>query len=488
MNRRVMPNQVVSVMTSYARWPRRSRCAKQRARGRARPPTCWHQSPWNAWCAMLSLGFVLLLAGCGRSAGDDRTIVYNCAANTAEIAALRPAQEKFFARTGIRVKLNPFSGEEKLYAMMAAGQAPDVFYTNNAVRDRLAAEGRLLDLRPYAEADPLWTRLRPEVRAAAVSADGGIYSLGNYTQTAGVYYDRAAFAAAGLEPPASDWTWDDFAAAAKALTRDDNHDGKPERYGVFIPAHFIEALAQMSHAPVPRDALFLSLAPEDQEVFSAYLTLMRDGVMPDLRRVQAMGMQAAQMLQAGRVAMLVEAVPHPGLAETLTVDWGVAPLPRFGEKPPRYFRSASGGLSISATTKNPDDAWRTLAWLVGAAEPYQPSPMLQDVPFIAAQEEKYPQLRGRGFREVWELSEQHPGGDPRFFVRFASWSMGPVMTRFQPWLDRLWSGDATVAEVAAAVPEINAGVRADLERQLQSGGLRPEWKALLDSALAAESP
>jgi len=431
--------------------------------------------------------FPLLLAGCGGKGGNDRTIVYNCAANTAEIAALKPAQEKFFARTGIRVKLNPFSGEEKLYAMIAAGQAPDVFYTNNAVRDRLAAEGRLLDLRPWAEQDPLWAKLRPEVRAAAASVDGGIYSLGNWTHTCGVYYDRAAFAAAGIAPPTAGWTWADLRAAAKALTRDDNGDGKPERYGVFIPAHFIEALEQMNHAPVPHDALFLSIPPEAREVYGEYLGLIRDGVMPDIRRVQALGMQAAQMLQSGRVAMLVEAVPHPGLVETLTIDWAVAPLPRFGTKEPRYFRSASGGLSLSATVKNPADAWRTLAWLISEAEPYQPSPVLADVPFVAAWEEKYPKLRGRGFREVWSLSEQHPGGDPRYFVRFASWSMGPVMTRFQPWLDRLWSGDATVDQVIAAVPEINAEVRRDLERQANSTALRPAWKAALERALA-EAP
>ena len=438
-------------------------------------------------CGLL-LPLMLLLAGCGGAPGDDRTIIYNCAANTAEIAALRPATEKFFAQTGIRVKLNPFSGEEKLYAMMAAGQAPDVFYTNNAVRDRLAAEGRLLNLRPLVEAHPFWAQLRPEVREVAVSADGGIYSVGNYTQTCGIYYDRAVFAAAGLEPPAPDWTWEDFKAAARALTRDDNGDGRPERYGVFIPAHFIEVLEQMNHAPIRHDQLFLKISPEAREVYAEYLGLINDGIMPDVRRVQAMGMQAAQMLQSGRVAMLVESVPHPGLAETLTIDWAVAPMPRFGDKAPRYFRSASGGLSISAATKNPEDAWRTLVWLLSEAAPYQPSPMLTGVPFVAAQEEKYPQLRGRGFREVWELSEQHPGGDPRYFVRFASWSMGPVMTRFQPWLDRLWSGVATIDEVMAAVPEINAGVRTDLERQLQSGGLRPEWKTQLERALAEAQP
>lgn len=427
-------------------------------------------------CVLLTV----LLAGCG-GPGDDRTVVYNAAANTTEIAALRPAIEEFHALTGIRVKLNPFSGEEKLYAMIAAGQAPDVFYTNNAVRDRLAAEGRLLDLRPHAEADPLWAKLRPEVRAAAVSADGGIYSLGNWSHTCGVYYNRAVFAEAGIPPPTADWTWADLRAAARALT-------KPGRHGIFIPAHFIEALEQMNHAPIPSNELFLEISPEAREVHQEYLALIHEGLMPDIRRVQALGMQAAQLLQSGRVAMLVEAVPHAGLTETLTIDWAMAPLPRFGSKAPRYFRSASGGLSLSATVKSPADAWRTLAWLISEAEPYQPSPILVGVPFVAAWEEKHPQLRDRGFGEVWTLSEQHPGGDPRYFVRFASWSMQPVMSRLQPWLDRLWAGDASLDEVAAAVPGINAEVRRDLERQLRSAGLQPVWREMLEQALAGTAP
>jgi ABC-type glycerol-3-phosphate transport system substrate-binding protein len=431
---------------------------------------------------------VCITAGCGPRAGGDRTIVYNCAASTADLAALQREQAGFLARTGVRLKLNPFSGEEKLYAMIAADQAPDVFYTNGAVRDRLAAEGRLLDLRPFLTRDPLLARLRPEVRAAAASVDDGIYSVSNWTHTCGVYYNRAAFAAAGIAAPGPDWTWGDLAATARRLTVAGKEGGRPERYGVFIPSHFIEAFEQMNHAPIPRDALWLALPPESQEVYAAYLALIRDGVMPDLRRVQAMGMQAGQLLESGRVAMLVEAVPHPGLIETLTIDWGVAPLPRFGAKEPRYFRSASGGLSISATTRHPADAWATLAWLIGEAAPYQPNPVLADVDFAQAWEAKYPRLRGTGFRDVWSLSEAHAGGDPRYFVRFASWSMAPVMTRLQPWLDRLWTGDATVAEVVAAVPEINAGVRADLERQLRSPALRPAWRAALERALAETKP
>ena len=58
---------------------------------------------------------------------------------------------------------------------------------------------------------------------------------------------------------------------------DANHDGRPERYGIFIPAHFIEALEQMNHAPVEPGALFLSIPPEAREVYAEYLGLIRAG-------------------------------------------------------------------------------------------------------------------------------------------------------------------------------------------------------------------
>jgi ABC-type glycerol-3-phosphate transport system substrate-binding protein len=68
-----------------------------------------------------------LLVACGRQAPDNRPVVtYNCAANTNEITALQEDLPRFLETTGIEVRLNPFSGEEKLYAMMAARQAPDI--------------------------------------------------------------------------------------------------------------------------------------------------------------------------------------------------------------------------------------------------------------------------------------------------------------------------------------------------------------------------
>ena len=46
-----------------------------------------------------------------------------------------------------------------------------------------------------------------------------------------IYYNTARLQEAGLEPPPSDWTRDDFLEYAQALTVDANGDGTPEKYG-----------------------------------------------------------------------------------------------------------------------------------------------------------------------------------------------------------------------------------------------------------------
>ena len=83
----------------------------------------------------------------------------------------------------------------------------------------------------------------------------------------------------------------------------------------------------MNGAIPARGALCASIPEESADVYRKYIALMDDGLMPDLRRMQAMGMQPMQMLRNDRVAMLVEAVPHQGLFEMTDIDLGIAPLP-----------------------------------------------------------------------------------------------------------------------------------------------------------------
>jgi len=432
---------------------------------------------------MIPVALTLFLAACGANRGADSPIVYNCSANALEISSLNADIPEFTGRTGIKLTLNPFSGDEKLMAMIAAGQAPDIFYAGTALRDRLAAEGKLLDLRTVSRNDPFVARLTPAARGDGESIDGGWYSCGNWAFTCGVYYNKTLFDRAAVPYPDTGWTWHDMTTAAARLTNDKDGDGKTDQYGIFIGTHFVELLEQMNHAPIGRDNLFLSISDEAKQAQRAYLKLISDGIMPDPRRVQAMGMQAPQMLENGVVAMLLESLPNASIFEALTIPWGVAPLPAFVGKPPKYFRSRSGGLCISADTPDPGRAWTALKWIVSEASYYQPNPVLMDVDFAAGWENRYERLRGSGFREVWEKGMLPGSDDPRYFVRFSSWTMHSIMERFQPLLDRLWAGRIGVEEAASAVPSINDAVREDLRRTLRDPSFSPAFKAALERRL-----
>ncbi|GEM_PF-809128 len=434
------------------------------------------------WTIVLLSVLMVSLTSCGGKNANDTempAVTFNCPANALQIKALEEEIPAFTEKTGIEVKLNPFSGEEKLYAMLAADQAPDIFYTNTVVRDKLAAEGYLLDLNSVGRGDPFLSRLRPAVIERGTSIDGGWYSISNWEFTCGVYYNRDLFDKYGIRYPDSMWTWDEMVETAKRLTADSDGDGRINRYGIFIGSHFVEAFELMNHAPIHPNTILLDIAPESQEVYRKYLGLMAENIMPDLRRVQAMGMQAQQLLENGRVAMLVEAVPNSNLLEYLTINVGLAPLPRFDNKEPLYFRSGSGGLSIYAGTKHPRAAWQVLKWLISEAGIYQPSPVLNDVDFVGGWFKKYPRLKGSGFETVWKLSERYNGGDPRYFVRFSSWTSHAILEQFQPLLDQLWGRSISLDDLLSRVPEINRHVLDELEDLLRSGNLKPAFSRAL---------
>ena len=430
----------------------------------------------------------VLAASCGGRQSAGIEITYNCPANLNEVGALEEEMREYQARTGVAVKMIPFSGDEKLVAMMAGGQAPDIFYTNSVMRDRFAAEGRVRNLLPYLKGDTLMTRLWPSLIDASRSIDSGVYSIPNWVFTCGIYYNRAMFREAGIPVPDSSWTWDDMHRIARLLTRDENGDGKPERYGIHIASHLLEIFETMNHAQIPRGGLYYRMPEESREVYRKYLALIDERVMPDPRRVQAMGMHPHQLLRSGKVAMLVEAVPNTDLFRMLDLEWGILPLPRFDGKSPRYFRSASGGLSISAQCTHPEEAWKTLRWIIADAAIYQPNPVLRDVDFTGGWIARYPVLKDNGFREVWRLSEQFSGPDDRHFVRFSSWTMNTIMEVLQPKLDQFFARELTVAALAASAGEANRRARRELEQALARGTLKDSFLEQLRRQFEAESP
>jgi len=123
--------------------------------------------------------------------------------------------------------------QTKLKTLIAAGKPPDIFWSGDVwVAYELPFLADLTDLveRDAAELD--LDDFYPELLAAC-RYDGRQVLLPRWFNVGLLYYNRRLFDAAGEPYPSPEWTWDDYLAAAKRLTRRDP-DGAAEIWGSSI--------------------------------------------------------------------------------------------------------------------------------------------------------------------------------------------------------------------------------------------------------------
>ncbi|MBD3386885.1 extracellular solute-binding protein [candidate division KSB1 bacterium] len=428
--------------------------------------------------------FLLFLFACNAGKRHESEISINVPANANLLVMLRNQLQQFEQRHQINVKLIPFTGQEKLYAMMAANQEPDVFYTNTVVRDQLAAEGRLLDLFTFVEGDSFIKKIRPEFIERGTSLDGGWYQFCDWTYTLGVYYNKSLFDLHRVPYPDSNWNWKGMLRRAEELTLDIDGDNKIDQYGIYIAEHFVSAIERMNGATYAPNTLLFSLNEASKEALQLYVDLMYEHrVMPEMALAQAQGMQLSQMLNANKVAMIVEALPNLDFITSLQVDWDVAPLPQIGTEPPRYFRSMSGGLSISSGCRYPQKAWELIKWLVLESPYNSPNPVLKNINFVESWQEKYPGLKNTHFGQVWRLSEKYDGGDIRDFVRYSSWSSATILETLAPQMDKLFANKISIEQIEKIEDDINKRVIDELKIMMSNENLRPAFREKIRNAL-----
>ena len=111
----------------------------------------------------------------------------------------------------------------KLQAGFASDRFPDICYSYGSWVTELGTSGRTLDIAALvAESGSGWEEFPEAARETATVRDevvGFPAVLGNLA----VYYNTELFDAAGLDYPSPDWTWEDFRAAAEALTDPDQN-------------------------------------------------------------------------------------------------------------------------------------------------------------------------------------------------------------------------------------------------------------------------
>lgn len=108
---------------------------------------------------------------------------------------------------------------------MAGGTAPDVFYVDDQLMTAFGPTGQILPLDDFmAEAGTGRGAFIPAL-LSIFTLDGNTYALPKDWGTLGLVYLPEAFAAAGIDEPTADWTWDDLKTAAEAIAATGEYAG-----------------------------------------------------------------------------------------------------------------------------------------------------------------------------------------------------------------------------------------------------------------------
>ncbi len=164
----------------------------------------------------------LVLAGCG--GGDDDasssgaqtlTLAGWSFATTPEFKTL--ADGFVAANPGVTVELKEYDAanyDTQMIADLAAGKAPDIYAQKTLKNFYTFQSGKqLLDVSDVAGG------LGDQVGGLAnYQLDGKTYAIPYRQDSWVLYYNKALFTKAGVQPPDGSWTWDDYATAAKELT------------------------------------------------------------------------------------------------------------------------------------------------------------------------------------------------------------------------------------------------------------------------------
>jgi multiple sugar transport system substrate-binding protein len=341
----------------------------------------------RAYAALLAAA---ALAGCsglspeaGESAGTRPVQIRHCFFGSYEEWQLWQLMAREFERTNpdVRVKLEYWPGnqyEDKLKLSMAGGVAPDLMAVQDEPFPAYCARGQFEDLTPYVEAQAAafapgrffktaLETFRYQGRAYALPWNGGEVMI---------YYNRKLFREAGLPPPAPDWTWDQFLAAAQRLTRDRDGDGRLDQFGFELPGVPI-ALGWMNLLPWIWGAGGDLLDPAMTRCTLAEPAAIRGmQFIHDLRfrhhvapaTTEFSGTGGGVLFMTGRLGMMADGVWRLTFMRQTDLDWDVARMPRGPAG--RFSRGTWDGLAIYRGSRHKPEAWRFMQYVLGERGQY----------------------------------------------------------------------------------------------------------------------
>ncbi len=262
---------------------------------------------------------------------------------------------------------------EKLTVALQGDLQPDITYQYGTSMAQIATAPGVMDLAPLTQDQAYdWNDFFAGVRAAG-TIDGKVLGVPAQVGNLAVIYNADLFAAAGLDAPGPDWTWDDFVAAAKAIS-----DPATQTFGMAFPAdgsedtvwHFDAMLWEAGGDILTQDNTHAAFnSPAGVE---ALTTLQTMAVTDQSMFIDEANSKIDALFNAGNVGMVISG-PW-AVSGYKDVNYGVQIMP--GSRGTGSHQTISGQDFWVAFDNGPERAAATqtfLAWLTAPEQVQQDS-------------------------------------------------------------------------------------------------------------------
>jgi multiple sugar transport system substrate-binding protein len=180
-----------------------------------------------------------------------------------------------------------------------------------------------------------------------------------------LFYNRAMFADAGLDPDRPPTTWAEWQNAMVRLTRDEDRDGTPERYGMALPDHDtipvwpILLWGNGGDVLEPDGSKSALTRPETVHAVRSWVDLVHK---KKISPVGLTGADADELFRTGKAAMTIAG---PWVTTDLKgVDFDVAPVPAGPTRQATLGSTTSVALNAGMTPEKKQAAHRFLSYWV----------------------------------------------------------------------------------------------------------------------------
>lgn len=281
-------------------------------------------------------------------------------------ARLDAAAEQFPDIT-VELLYTPDDYDQRIQTMMAGGDAPDIVQLAEAIHG-YSSRGQLLPLDSFVAEAGLDLDERFGSNYLQYQYEGSLYALPDRGGAMIVYYNRDMLDAAGIEYPDADWTWEEFLAAAQALTVRDGDT--VTQYGFAAGGWWpwwMSFIYQNGGAVLDENGAPVINSPEVTEALQFYNDLVYSyKVAPSPEDYANLGTNSPDPLFAqGKVAMIMTGFWNiASLRDVPDLNWDIAPVWGNVEHGTVAFGS---GLAISSTTAHPEEAFQIINFLTDEA-------------------------------------------------------------------------------------------------------------------------